>query len=149
LALKLSLVPVVLAVLLLAGCNSGSGLHINKQYQGVGKVADKPSFDGTTQSVIYWLDKHKNNVALTTWGSGSCPDVPVGLRIVSSTKVELAIKDNSGPCTSDLAPYTSEFAVPAGVSRKSPISISLNVPGRSAPEMITLGVTPGQGPASQ
>lgn len=149
---KLAFIPALLCTLLLAGCSSdpgGSGLETSKQYKGVGRVVDQPSFDGTTHSVIYWLDVRKKAVSLTTWGSGSCPNIPVGLHVVSSTKVTLTIKTYSGPCTSDLAAYTSEFSLPTRASRSRTVLVSLDVPGRSAPEKLTLAATPAPSATSR
>lgn len=144
----LLVVPALLGSLLLAGCSSGSagGLVIMEQYRGFGEVVDEPSADGSTHSVISWLDGGRGTVSLTTWGSGSCPNIPIALHVASSTDVTLTMKRYSSPCTSDLAPTTSEFSLPSGVSRTRSVSVSLDVPGRDAPERLTLAVAPGGRP---
>lgn len=135
----------LLCALLLTGCTSGPGgseLVVTEQYPGAGRAVGDLASDGT-HAVVAWLDGERRAVSLTTWGSSSCPAVPTAIRVVSPTSVRLGIKTYSGACTADLAPYTTEFAVPSGVSRNEPVELSLDVPGRSEPEKVILLVAAG------
>jgi hypothetical protein len=52
-----------------------------------------------------------HTLALTFWGSGSCPAVPVSLRIISPTVLSVALDSRTGICTADMAPTTSIIAL--------------------------------------
>ncbi|HEU5155694.1 MAG TPA: hypothetical protein VFU43_01775 [Streptosporangiaceae bacterium] len=69
---------------------------------------------------------------ITTWGSGSCPGVPTGLRARGAHALEVTISDDySGACTADLAPTTSVIEVPDGIASAGPLAVTVRGKGRS------------------
>lgn len=57
--------------------------------------------------------------AVTTWGSSSCPLVPIELSELTADAVGISFADSPGEvCTADMAPTTNEFTLPVSVTER-------------------------------
>lgn len=75
-----------------------------------------------------------DQVAITTWGSGSCPDLPTsvtghGAHEVDITTAEYKPEKPGSACTADLSPTTSTVKVTSGVDVAA--SLTLVVDGKA------------------
>jgi hypothetical protein len=80
---------------------------------------------------VYWVTGHRD-VALTAYGSSSCPPTPDSISTTSATRISVHLQTISGPCTADLAATTSEFALPTTVSRSKSVRVTLSEDGHAA-----------------
>jgi hypothetical protein len=57
----------------------------------------------------------QRSLDLTTWGSSSCPSLPVAIR-ATGAEIDVSVSrgDPTRVCTADLGPTTSRVAIPAG-----------------------------------
>lgn len=134
----------LLLPLLLSACTDNSGprgdvagpidtsvqpIKITDQYRGVEAFFDGPNYDSTGGPAIRWRDETRTAATLLTYGSGSCPNIPEKIQVLSTTKVTLMMKAYSEPCTADLSAYTTRFTMPDQVSRKQAVTVTLKTPG--------------------
>lgn len=112
--------------LLLAGCSH--------QFKPSGaetvKITDSPTFSETQGFTIgkpfaAWANNKQTSVVLTTWGSSSCPNIPVFSKVNSPDKAVLTMKKYDEACTADLGPTVSEFKLPAGLDADKTIQLTL------------------------
>jgi hypothetical protein len=96
-------------------------------YPGVPSGApDESVRRGATLAV--WTD---GQLALTTWGSGSCPAVPVALTALDASTVEITVSADYGasPCTADLSPTTSVIDLPDTLTGPGPLTVKVLADG--------------------
>jgi hypothetical protein len=69
-----------------------------------------------------------DQLALTTWGSGSCPTVPVALAVVNRHEVRVTLSNAySGNCTTDYSANTSVLQLdPARVDTATDLRVTLD-----------------------
>lgn len=114
--------------LLLAGCtqtfgvSDTSAVKLEKPHAG---LAEDNVGSKTGKPAMSWVGAKKTGVALITFGSSSCPDFPVRIKVVSSTSAVLTMKEYSGDCTADFGPYISEFKLPGSLSRQKAVHFTL------------------------
>ena len=129
-------------LLLLAGCTAGpdpASLPV-QTYRGTA-ISQKADSSSDLHPTVYWV-VGRHDAALSTYGSSGCPLVPVSVKVVSSTQITLAMRDYGGQaCTADLTATTSEFAIPASVSRSTAVEVRLEAEG-SAPSTLELRPDP-------
>jgi hypothetical protein len=95
----------------LAGCGSGSGSGVPTSvavttYPGLPSGVRPPALP-TLPTAIAVLQPG-DRLALTFWGSGSCPTLPVAVDVVSRHEIRVTVDDTpSGACTADFRPTTS------------------------------------------
>jgi hypothetical protein len=100
-----------LAVATVAGCGSHKTPHsiAVETYRGYPK-ADPPMKAGIREPTAVRIGSTR--IALTFFGSGSCPPVPTSEKWISSTTLEVNVDDSyPGACTSDEAATTSVISV--------------------------------------
>ncbi|MEI5583893.1 MULTISPECIES: hypothetical protein [unclassified Agromyces] len=149
---RVPLVAAALAsVLVLAGCAAGSGPI--EDYPGLPVIeeetdegADVESEDesgaegeeepeeeiaeptGDEPFVIYLNDGGR--LAITLWGSSTCPVVPTELRVTAEAgegnAVEAILPEpEDGPCTMDFVPHTTVFSMPMDVTTTEPLEVAI------------------------
>jgi hypothetical protein len=65
-------------------------------------------------------------LAITTWGSGSCPYLVESLEVVGPQQLHAVIEPiPDRPCTMDLGPTTSVVRLPVGVNPDQPIRLDV------------------------
>lgn len=102
--------PVVGAVLVgaISACASGPHTIAATTYRGL--PAGHAVLQAPAAGAIATLTNGR--LALTFWGSGSCPTVPTGLHVVDPSTIELSLsRDYPHDCDADLGPSTSEVIV--------------------------------------
>lgn len=87
---------------------------------------DQSVRSGATLAV--WMD---GRLALTTWGSGSCPAVPVALTAPDADTVDITLSADYGAsaCTADLGPTTSVLELPEKVKGSGPLTVKVHANG--------------------
>src|ERR1700712_5515725 len=105
------LVAVLSLLAVLAGCSaapgSGQPIHLVRTYRGTA-VTQKDGSSSDAHPAVFWITGRRD-VALPAYGSSGCPPVPDSLVVMSSTEIDVQLKDYDTPCTADLAATTSEF----------------------------------------
>lgn len=81
--------------------------------------------------MIGWADREHSRLALLTWGSGSCPDVPAAVTRVGPHELVLRMRRYRGVCTADHGPFRTVFRAPAGLRRTGAFTVRLE---HSAPQ---------------
>jgi hypothetical protein len=70
-------------------------------------------------------------LAITLWGSGSCPTLPTSLVVLSPNRVRIVASDDwrNATCTADLSPTTSVVVLPRpAVDVTSPLTVDVLLP---------------------
>lgn len=119
----------VAAVGLLAGCSSGNGPRGPVQdYPGGPEEIDEEFLVPGAPQAFYVSDGA--GIAVVMWGSSTCP--PVADRMVvdalqgEGNTVTVSVREDfDGPCTMDLAPYTSVFVTPTDIATFEPLTINV------------------------
>lgn len=107
-------ITVVALVALLSGCGDGSVAR--ETYRGLPSGVEIGEGDAlSTDPVLTWLEDG-DALAITTWGSSSCP--PVAVEIESDRhSITVVFEDSDDDmCTTDLAATSHEFDVPGSVA---------------------------------
>lgn len=71
----------------------------------------------------------QGRMLLTTWGSTSCPELPVALEVASPAELVVTVRAWSGSsvtpmtCTGDFSPTLSVVELPVGLDRTVPITV--------------------------
>ena len=141
----------LLSALLLSGCASGSGpiedypglpvveeetdegADVESEDESGAEGEDEPEEEvavptGDEPFVIYLNDGGR--LAITLWGSSTCPVVPTELRVTAEAgegnAVEAILPEPpDGPCTMDFAPHTTVFSTPADVTTTEPLEVTI------------------------
>jgi hypothetical protein len=94
----------VVAAVAVTGCNS----HQPKSVAITGSPGIGYGIRTKGEPAAAWV-RRWNTIAVTVFGSSSCPPVPTHVRVdADQGLITVTISDNyKGPCTADLAPYTS------------------------------------------
>ncbi len=80
---------------------------------------------------VAWADGGRR-LAVTTYGSSSCPTGPERVEVVGAQEVRVEIEPlfpGRDPCTADMAPRTTEVELPEGVSAAEPLTVLLDHDG--------------------
>jgi hypothetical protein len=75
---------------------------------------------------ISWVDDGKT-AALSVYGSSTCPPRLATIEVASAVEVHLRLTDDSTACTDDLVATTTEFPIPAMVSRTESVHVALQI----------------------
>lgn len=152
---RLTLAAAALAsVLLLAGCAPGSGpvedfaglpvVEEDLEAEGAAEDTDEggPTEDEADEEeaeeapeptgdepVVQYLNDG-GRLAITIWGSSTCPVVPTELRVTAEAgegnAVEAVLPElPDGPCTMDFTPHTTVFSTPADVTTTEPLEVTV------------------------
>jgi hypothetical protein len=93
---------------------------------------------------VAWADDGRS-LAVTTYGSSSCPVGPTDIEVVGAqeVRVELAfLFPDRDPCTADMAMNTYEVDAPGGISADEPLTVLLDH-HEGEDEQLILSPTPG------
>ncbi len=100
-----------------------------------GTSPDPQGTRGVSEAAVHAADKSwaaklsgaKKLLYVTIYGSSSCPTWVNSLKLTDGNHLEITtkIKNGSGLCTADMAPWTSSIAVPESVFSNSIIKVSL------------------------
>lgn len=154
---RLPLAAAALAsVLLLAGCAPGSGPvedfaglpvaeeEVEAEGEGEAEETDEggPTEDEADEEdaeeapeptgdepVVQYLNDG-GRLAITIWGSSTCPVVPSELRVTAEAgegnAVEAVLPEPPDrPCTMDYTPHTTVFSTPADVTTTEPLEVTV------------------------
>ncbi|MFD2094173.1 hypothetical protein [Blastococcus deserti] len=80
---------------------------------------------------VSWADGGRR-LAVTTWGSSSCPTGPGDVEVVGAREVRVEITflfPGRDPCTADVAPRTTAVDLPEGVTADQPLTVVLDHDG--------------------
>jgi hypothetical protein len=83
---------------------------------------------GDEPYVVYLNDGGR--LAITIWGSSTCPIVPTELRVIAEADegnaVEAVLPEPpDGPCTMDFVPHTTVFSTPMDVTTTQPLEVTI------------------------
>lgn len=144
----------VVSALLLSGCAPGSGPIedfpglpvIDEEAEAEGEAEETeeggPSEEETEEDsaeeapeptgdvpVVQYL-QDGGRLAITIWGSSTCPVVPTDLRVTAEAgegnAVEAVLPEpEEGPCTMDFVPHTTVFSTPADVTTTEELEVTV------------------------
>ncbi len=80
---------------------------------------------------VAWAEGGRR-LAVTTYGSSSCPTGPRKVEAVGAQEVRVEVEPlfpGRDPCTADMAPRTTEVELPQGVSADVPLTVLLDHDG--------------------
>lgn len=80
---------------------------------------------------VAWADGGRR-LAVTTYGSSSCPTGPQRVEVTGAQEVRVEIEPlfpGRDPCTADMAPRTTDVELPEGVSADAPLTVLLDHDG--------------------
>jgi len=82
---------------------------------------------------------------ITTWGSGSCPYVPVEIERVTGKRVRVVMesrsRDDNDVCTDDLAATRATLRLPDDVNYRDPVRLDVSGVGPDRGMSVRLGFT--------
>lgn len=121
---------VVAIAVVVSGNNSESSTARATSYRGTptsaaGSVvyATEPRSDQYVAAAAWTTG---GELAITTWGSGSCPYLVESLDVVGPQQLRAVIEPSpDGPCTTDFGPTTSVVRLPAGINASQPIQLEV------------------------
>jgi hypothetical protein len=144
----------VASALLLTACNPGSGVVedfpglpvLDEQAESEGEN-EETDLGGSTENELDEDDavevpeptgdepyvqylQNGGRLAITIWGSSTCPVVPTELRVTAEAgegnAVEAELPEpEDGPCTADFVPHTTVFWTPVYVSTTEPLEVTI------------------------
>lgn len=127
---------VAAAVMLLAIAGCAPASFVERSYPGVPPGAEPLTPSAPTPGAlglpdpdlgprVQWAEA-PGVLAISLWGSSSCPVEPRSLREVGRDRVEVAVHRSGGlfgVCTADLAVTTYEVRVPGAASRTTDLTV--------------------------
>jgi hypothetical protein len=91
-----------------SACSSGRHSIAAKTYRGF--PVDRPAVAAPPAGAVATVSNGR--LALTFWGSGSCPTVPTRLDVVDTGTIDVALsRTYDHDCDGDLGPTTSELRI--------------------------------------
>jgi hypothetical protein len=107
---------------LLVGC-SPSSIGTNETREEPAGAGQAMNPRGEPRVSAAWVEA--GTIAITTWGSSSCPTRPVKIERVSESDVEVRVQrtDGTDDCSADAAPTTNQVDLPSGVSTAVPLDV--------------------------
>ena len=123
------------AVLAVGACGSETAAPQEPMPDGLLRPAPGPTAPlapGPTFEVpappppVAWAGE--NRLAVTTYGSSSCPRGPAGVSAGGEQEVLVAIRPlfpDRDPCTADVAPRRTVVDLPTGISADEPVTVRL------------------------
>ena len=147
---RLLLIGTVFAsALLLAGCAPGSGPV--DDFPGLPAVEEEETEGGEAEEGVEGDDDEAETeepaeptgdepfvqylndggrLAVTIWGSSTCPVVGTDLRVTAAAgegnAVEVVLPEpEDGPCTMDFVPHTTVFSTPSDVTTTEPLEVAI------------------------
>jgi hypothetical protein len=81
--------------------------------------------DTTGASLVGWAGAGR--LYVVTYGSSTCPRVPVSLSVATGNRLTIATRPTSdGPCTMDFGPSTSVVDAPSGLDDTAPLQVTID-----------------------
>ncbi|MGR0319304.1 hypothetical protein [Agromyces sp. ZXT2-3] len=144
----------IASVLLLTACNPGSGavedfpgLPVAEEEAEAEAGGEETDLGGSTEDqtdeedtvevpeptgdepYVQYLDDG-GKLAITIWGSSTCPVVPTELKVVAEAgegnAVEAVLPEpETGPCTADFVPHTTVFWTPVFTTTTEPLEVTI------------------------
>jgi len=88
--------------------------------------------DTTGASLVGW--QSAGRLYVVTYGSSTCPRVPVDVAVATGNRLTIATKPTSdGPCTMDFGPSTSVIDAPQGLDDTMPVQVTIDGVGLTVP----------------
>ncbi|QAY73091.1 hypothetical protein ET445_06750 [Agromyces protaetiae] len=90
--------------------------------------ADAPETPGTDQAapIAQWLEQG-GKIAVTTFGSSTCPAYGTGIEVVEprgvGNTIEMSVRKWDGVCTMDLVPHTTVFWTPMNIATYEDLTV--------------------------
>jgi hypothetical protein len=113
------------AMLVVGACGDSGVLptFLVRYYRGV-PPGTTGLADGLARDDAAWATAGR--MAVVTWGSGSCPGLPVRLDVPRSNLLRITVvAPDSGPCTADLAATTSIITIPAALDVSQSVTVTI------------------------
>lgn len=110
-------------MLFVAGCGAPSLPPWLVRYYG-GVPAGVSTLKALDDAV--WMTS--SEMAVITWGSSGCPDLPIRLDVPASNRLTVIAKaydPSSASCPADLAPTTSVIKVPAVLTFTEDVTVTI------------------------
>ena len=144
-------VAAMASVLLLAGCAPGSGpiedypglpvieeetdegIDVESEDESGAEGEEEPEEEVAEptgdEPYVIWL-RDGGRLAITIWGSSTCPVVPTELRVTAEAgegnAVEAVLPEQPNrPCTMDFVPHTTVFSTPMDVTTTEPLEVTI------------------------
>jgi hypothetical protein len=101
---------------------------VEEDEEGAAEEEEHEAVEGETSAV--WLQQG-GQLAVTTWGSSTCPVVGTDIRVVEprgeGNTVEIVTKEypEDQICTMDFVPYTTVFWTPLDVTTTEPLTVQI------------------------
>jgi hypothetical protein len=74
---------------------------------------------------VWWST---DEIAMVTWGSSGCPDLPTRLAVPAGNRLTVTAQlydPSHASCSADLAPTTSIIKVPAALTRTEDVTVTI------------------------
>jgi hypothetical protein len=117
------------AVLMLVVVGCGTEIlpaFLVRYYRGV-----PPGFTSSFRDGAVWTAA--GGMAVVTYGSSSCPALPVRLDVSANNHLKVTVNPlSSGPCTADLAPTTSVIEIPNALDITRGVTVTITGDGYGA-----------------
>lgn len=107
-------------------------------YRFASSAAAQPDGDNPSQTdpTVAWVNDG-DFLAITTWGSSTCPTVPVSWLTTNRTlSVETAeLRADEGSCTTTRTPFTTIFEVPMGIDATLDLPVTIDGAATTLPAL--------------
>ncbi|MGA8633747.1 MAG: hypothetical protein WB805_02705 [Candidatus Dormiibacterota bacterium] len=124
---RISTVVAVTVAMLLVGACGDSGIRpsfLVRYYRGIAPGVPGLGEGGAVRDDAVW--GAPGRMAVVTWGSGSCPGLPVSLVVPQRNQLRITIiAPDSGPCTADLTATTSIITTPAALDVSQSVTVTI------------------------
>jgi hypothetical protein len=123
--MKLSVVPIVIALVVVGLTACGTPNVSRESYQGTPRGFDPNSNLLNGQPGATWLSG-RGAFAIVTYGSATCAPIPTGLEVTDEHSLEVTFaKAPNGSCSTELSATTYEFDLPSAIAAGSGVTIEV------------------------
>src|SRR5579863_1570774 len=121
---RISSVAAVTVAMLLVGASGIRPSFLVRYYRGIPPGVPGLGQGGAVRDDAVWGTPGR--MAVVTWGSGSCPGLPVSLVVPQSNQLRITVvAPESGPCTADLTATTSIITTPAALDVSQTVTVTI------------------------
>lgn len=97
----------------------------DSDYAGEPKGVQAPASSAGGASWATWLQNGKQ-FGIVIYGSSTCPPTVQSVKVIADNQLEATLSPASGGiCSADLAPHTTVFTRPSGVTTTSDVTVKL------------------------
>jgi hypothetical protein len=121
---------------LLAGCSAPSSIGTDETVHRLpaGSIRAMDS-RGDPRAAVAWVAA--DQIAVTTFGSSSCPKRPVKIERENDHRVRVRVRrtERANGCNADLSPTTSNVRLPRGLATDAPLEVVIDDGATRSPHL--------------